>query len=178
MVASHLSHAKSSRRRRGTLFLGHFENRPDTNLKQGLLGVAQKIDDSALGVAQKDAFPVGEQVQTGPAGAEVGEAGAELLAQQLDHPADALKTEAPAAQVAKNDEFGKVRGGVETAMTLAGGHYDSLLVPPLQLTRGETGAFGDLTGCEALIHCLHTPDSEGVALQKPRLRMNTVPQYV
>ena len=35
--------------------------------KQGLLCVAQKIDDSALGVAEENTFPVGEQMQTGTA---------------------------------------------------------------------------------------------------------------
>ena len=43
-------------------------------------------------------------------------------------------------------------------MALAGGHYDSLLVPPLELTWGEAGALGNLAGCEALIHACTKPD--------------------
>jgi hypothetical protein len=117
------------------------ENWADADGKQGLLSVAQKIDDSALGVAEEDAFTVGEQVQTRAAREQVGETMTEFAAQQLDHLANALETEAATAQITEYGEFGEILGGVKTAMALAGRDYDSLLVPPLKLTRGEAGAF-------------------------------------
>ena len=78
------------------------QDRANADGKQGLLGVAQKIDDSTLGVAQKDAFTVGEQVQAGTARDQIGEAMAEFAAQQDEHLANALQAEAAAAKIAED----------------------------------------------------------------------------
>ena len=50
-------------------------------------------------------------------------------------------------------------------MTLTGRHYDSLLIPPLELPRREAGAFGDLAGREALIHANTKTGTAKVKLQ-------------
>jgi hypothetical protein len=52
-----------------------------------------------------------------------------------------LQAEATATKVAEDGEFDKIFGGVNTAMALAGGHHDSLLIPPLQLSWCEAGSF-------------------------------------
>ncbi len=43
-------------------------------------------------------------------------------------------------------------------MALAGRHYDSLLIPPLELPWREAGALGNLAGREALIHAYTKPN--------------------
>jgi hypothetical protein len=116
------------------------ENGTDTDGEQGLLSVAQKVDDSALGVTQKDAFSIGEQVKAASAREQVGKTMTKFLTQQRDHLANALQTESAAAKIAENGEFGEIFGGVKTAMALAGGNHNALFVPPLKLPRCEAGA--------------------------------------
>jgi hypothetical protein len=123
-----------------------------------LLGVAKQIHDAMLGVAEEDAVAVGEQVQVGAARGQIGQTVAEVAAQQGHHAADALKTEAAAAEVAEHGQFGEIFGGVDAAMAFAGGHHDSLLVPPLKLAWREAGTLGNLAGCKALAHRLPKPD--------------------
>jgi hypothetical protein len=82
------------------------QNGADADGEQGLLGVPQQVDDPALGVAQEDAFAVGEQVQAGAARKQFGQAMAEFAAQQVDHFADALQAEAAPAQVAQDGQLG------------------------------------------------------------------------
>ena len=90
-----------------------------------------------------------------------------------EHLADALQAEAAAAQIAEYGEFGQILGRVKTAMTLAGRHYDSLLIPPLELACGEAGALANLAGCKALLHALHQ-----TGRLENRLQRNNMPQYV
>jgi len=141
------------RRRRGQVWSQHaLQNRTNADGKQGLLSIAQKIDDSALGVAQEDAFAIGEQVQAGAARNQIGKTMAELAAQQGEHFANTLQAEATAAKITEYGQLGKILRRVETAMTLAGRHYDSLLIPPLELTWREAGALCNLARCKARVH--------------------------
>jgi hypothetical protein len=140
--------------------------------KQGLLGITQKIDDSALGVAQEDAFPVREQVQAGTARCQIGKSVSEFAAQQGEHFANALQAEATAAKITQYGQFGNILGRVEAAMALAGRHYDSLLIPPLELTWREAGALGNLAGRKARVHPYTKPTAEN------RLQRNKLLQFV
>ncbi len=97
-------------------------------------------------------------MQAGAARYQIGKAMAEFAAQQGEHLANALQAEAAAAKIAEDGQFGKILGGVEAAMALAGRHYDSLLIPPLELTWREAGALGNLAGRKARVHPCTKPD--------------------
>jgi len=148
------------RRRRQVWSQNALQNRTNADGKQGLLGIAQKIDDATFGVPQEDAFPVGEQVQAGTARYQIGKSMAEFATQQREHFANALQAETTAAKITEYGQFGKILGGIEAAMALAGRHYDSLLIPPLELTWREAGAFGNLAGRKARVHPYTKPTAE------------------
>jgi len=140
------------------------QHRSQAEGKQRLLRIPQQIHDAMLGVAEKNALAVGKQVQVAAARGQIGQAVAEVAAQQGHHAADALQAEAAAAEIAEHGQFGKIFDGVNAAVSTAGGHYDSLLVPPLKLAWREAGTFGNLAGCEALAHRLHqTGPKESIA---------------
>jgi hypothetical protein len=78
------------------------QNRSKADRKQWLLRVAQQIDNSALGVAQKNTVAVGQQMQTGAARGEVRQSVSEVAPQKGHHPANALQAEAAASKVAEH----------------------------------------------------------------------------
>ena len=63
----------------------------------------------------------------------------EVAAQQGKHAANPLQAETTATQVAEDGQLGKIFCGVNATMTFAGGHHDSLLIPPLKLPWREAG---------------------------------------
>lgn len=137
-------------------------HRPQAERKQGLLRVAQQIDHAMFGIAKKDALTIREQVELAVVGGEIRQAMAEIAAEDGDHPADALQAETSAAEVAQDAEFGYIFGGVNAAMAFAGGHHNSLLVPPLQLAWRKPGVLGNLAGCEVLAYAFHQIRTLGV----------------
>jgi len=113
---------------------------PQAKGKQRLLCVSQQIHDTMFGVAEKNAFAIGKQMQFAAASCNVGEAVSEVAAQQGEHAANALQAETAATQVAEDGKFGKIFDGVNATMAFAGGHHDSLLIPPLKLPWREACA--------------------------------------
>jgi hypothetical protein len=65
-------------------------HRPQAKSKQRLLRIAQQINDAMFGIAEKDAFTIGEQVELAIVGGEIGQAMAVITAEDGDHPANAL----------------------------------------------------------------------------------------
>jgi hypothetical protein len=106
---------------------------PQAKGKQRLLCVSQQIHDSMFGVAEKNTFAIGEQMQFAMPSCNVGKAVSEVAAQQGEHAANPLQAETTATQVAEDGQLGKIFGGVNATMAFAGGHHDSLLIPPLKL---------------------------------------------
>jgi hypothetical protein len=72
------------------------------------LCIAQQVDDAMLGVAEKNAVAIGEQMQFAASRGKIGETVAEVATQKGHHATDTLEAESAAAQVTEHGQFSEV----------------------------------------------------------------------
>lgn len=124
----------------------------EADVKHGLGGILNEIDDLARRGAQVKMRAVGEQVVLGGGANGGGEAGAEFSVEKRDHFAHALERESAAAQLGYDGGGYELIPGIDAAMALAAGRYEAALVPPLELATGDAGERDDLGGGELPLH--------------------------
>src|SRR5882762_6972255 len=108
-------------------------------IEHRLPGVLQKVHDLSRRGSQIKMSAVGKQVILRGRAGSSGKAGAELLPQETNHFAHALKGEAPPPKLADDRHGGQLFPAVDAAVPPAAGRHDAPFVPPLQLTRGDSG---------------------------------------
>src|ERR1019366_9835164 len=84
-----------------------------------------------------------------------GNAGAEFLLQETNHFPHALEREAAPAELAEDRHGHEFVPVVDAAVPLPVGLHDAALVPPLQLTGGDSREGDHVVGCELSLHLEH-----------------------
>ena len=107
--------------------------------EHGLHRVSQQLNDLPGIGLDEDSLFADEQVVFAISGDEVGETHVQLAAQQAKNAANLCKRDAPLAQLFDNQDVSEIGCGVDTVAPLARWNNDAALVPPLELSGGDTG---------------------------------------
>src|SRR5579871_192357 len=100
---------------------------------------------------------IGQQVNLGGAADSLGQSLAELTVEEAHDLAHALERESFAPQLTDYGDFREASHRIQAAVALALRLDHAALIPPLELTRGDSGKSDHVPGCEELLHPASLP---------------------
>src|SRR6185369_14984113 len=116
--------------------------------QHGLARILKNVHDLSGRSLQVDGFAVGEQMVFRASAHGFGQTLSEFLLQKSNYLADTLERKPAASQFADHSNFTQLLHRVHATVSFPGRNHDAALVPPLQLTSGDSGKGHHLTRSE------------------------------
>src|SRR3954447_19306079 len=132
--------------------------------QHGLARILKNVHDLSGRSLQVDGLSVGEQMVFRASAHGFGQTLSEFLLQKSNYLADTLERKPAASQFADHSNFTQLLHGVHAPVPFPGRNHDAALVPPLQLTSGDSGKGHHVTRSKpSLQYVLQTKTKKNVS---------------